>query len=185
MKFKQFQNTVYNKALGADVVRQSQAYDHVLAESADGRVFVDGSETLFSSLEEAIESFKQQRIQEDIQQEIQNELYEEMSDIIVADIIKKHHDVKVTDTLIESYVELASSKLFTTDPVAQDIRKYNKLDQVLEGHLDYKLNDGSVIIITEGTQRRINNIFNQHQDIIEYMRESKDNFLDVLDQIEE
>lgn len=185
MNFRQFQNTVYHKVLGSDVNRQTQSYGHVITESVDGRVFVDNSETLFSSLEEAIESFKQQKVQEDIQQEIQNELYEEMSDIIVADIIKKHHDVKVTDTLIESYVELASSKLFTTDPVAQDIRKYNKLDQMIEGRLDYKLNDGTVIIITESTQQRINNVFDQHQDIIEYMRESKENFLDVLNQIEE
>lgn len=185
MKFKQFQNTVYQKVLGADVARQSQAYDHVVTECVDGRVFVNGSETSFSSLEEVVDSFKQQRIQEEIQQEIQSELYEEMSDNVIADIIKTHHKVKVTDTLIESYVELASSKLFTTDPVAHDIRKYNKLDQVLEGRFDYQLNDGSTMIITEETQSRINNVFGQHQDVIEYMRESKDNFLDVLNQLED
>lgn len=185
MKFKQFQNTVYNKALGTDVARQSLAYDHIVTECVDGRILVDGSETLFSSLEEAVDSFKQQKIQDEIQQEIQTELYKEMSDNIVADIIKSRHEVKVTDTLIESYVELASSKLFTTDPVAHDIRKYNKLDQMLEGRFDYKLNDGSTIVITEQTQTRINNVFGQHQDVIEYMRESKDNFLDVLNQLEE
>lgn len=185
MNFKQFHNTVYTKALGADVARQSQAYEHIITECVNGRVFVDNSETSFSSLEEAVDSFKQQRIQDDIQQEIQTELYREMSDNVVADIISTHHDVKVTDTLIESYVELASSKLFTTDPVAHDIRKYNKLDQVLEGRLDYVLNDGSTVIITEGTQQLINNKFGQHQDVIEYMRESKDTFLDVLNLIEE
>ena len=106
-----------------------------------------------------------------------------MSDNIVANIITKHHNVRVTDTLVESYVELASSKLFTTDPVAHDIRRFNKLDSLVEGHFDYVLDDGSTVVITEETQQRINKVFGHHQDVIEYMRESQDNFLDVLDQL--
>lgn len=149
-------------------------------------MLVDRAETLFSSIDEAISHIKQHIIQEDIQKEIQQDVYEDMPDVTVADIIKEHHDgVRITDTLIESYVELASSKLFTTDPVAQDIRKLNKLDCVVEGRVDYVLNDGSKIIITEGAQEKINKLFRQHPDVVEYMRESVDNFLSVFDQIEE
>ena len=186
MQFKQFSNSLYGKATGCDIKTQTLCYDYTVAETTDGKVFVNRELTDFTSLEEAVSNIKQDKIQEDIQREIQLELYEEMSDNKVADIIRKHHtDIKITDTLIESYVELASSKLFTSDPVAQDIRKFNKLDRLVEGHFDYKLNDGTTIVISESAQQQLNNIFGKHQDVIEYMRESQENFLSVLNQVEE
>lgn len=186
MKFRQFHNSVFATLAGADVQRQVSCYGCTVVETVDGTVLVDMQPTEFESLEEAVDTIKQQKLQEDIQYEIQQELYEEMSSNRVADIIRKHHNnIKITDTLIESYIELASSKLFTTDPVAQEIRKFNKLDRLIEGHFDYKLNDGTRIVISESTQQQINNVFGQHQDVVEYMRESQDNFLSVLNQIEE
>lgn len=186
MDFKQFQSQVYESVVGAEVQSQISIYGQIITETVEGRIFVDGVETSFVSLEEARENIKQHKINEDIQRAIQQELYESMSDNKIADLIKEHHGrIKVTDTLIESYVELASSKLFTTDPVAQSIRKFNKLDRLIEGRLDYKLNDGTSIVITEETQEKLNNVFGQHNDVVEYMRESKENFLSVLNQIEE
>ena len=105
--------------------------------------------------------------------------------ICIASIIKEYHEIKVTDTLIESYIELASSKIFTIDPVVQDIRKLNKLDVVVENKLHYQLNDGSVVAINEATQSLLTNLLQDQKEIIEYMRESKDNFLHVLERIEE
>lgn len=186
MNFKQFHKQVRSAIVGSDVNRQTYFHDHTIVETVDGKVFIDQSPSDYGSLEEAKEHVRQQLIQEDIQREIQKELYEEMSNNKVADIIRTHHsDVKVTDTLIESYVELASSKIFTTDPVAQDIRNFNKIDRLIEGKLDYKLNDGSVVMIDEGTQTMINNIFGHHKEVIDYMRESKENFLSVVNQLEE
>ena len=43
-------------------------------------------------------------------EEVTKEIYEEIPNAKVAEIIKEYHEVKVTDTLIESYLELASSK---------------------------------------------------------------------------
>jgi len=184
MKLKQFQQSLYAKKVGVDIKCQTQAYGCHLYETVDGQVFVNGMLTKWSSLEEAKHQIKQIKIQEDIQKEIQQELYEEMSYSKIAEIIRNHHNVKITDTLVESYVELASSKIFTADPVAQDIRKFNKLDRIVEGKIEYKLNDGSIVAIDECTQDLINNVFGQHTDVIEYMRENKDNFLDVINQIE-
>lgn len=186
MHFSKFLNLIEHKASGFDIETQTTCYGHLVQQTTEGVVLLDRAETLFGSIDEAVEHIKQQMIQEDIQKQIQHDIYEEMPDITVADIIKEHHEgVRVTDTLIESYVELASSKLFTTDPVAQDIRKLNKLDCVVEGRVDYVLNDGSKIVITEGAQEKINKLFGQHLDVVEYMRESVDNFLSVFDQIEE
>jgi hypothetical protein len=186
MNFRQFQSSIYAAVTGGDVSRHRMYRGHNITETVDHRVYIDCNRTQFRCLEEAIDNIEQQNTQQDVQREIQQQLYEQLSYNQIANIIKKYHnDVKITDTLIESYIELASSKLFTTDPVAQQIRNLNALDRLIEGHVDYKLNDGTVVVITDSVQQRINNVFGQHQDVVEYMRESKQNFLNVLNLLEE
>ncbi len=118
-------------------------------------------------------------------EEVAKEIYEEIPNTKVAEIIKEYHDVKVTDTLIETYLEVASSNTFSVDPVICELRKYNKLDRLIEGKLNYTLNDGSVIAINEATQDYLNKLLSNQTEIIEYMRESKENFLYVLSKLEE
>ena len=118
-------------------------------------------------------------------EEVTKETYNDIPDTKVAEIIKEYHNVKVTDTLIESYIELASSNTFSVDPVICELRKYNKLDRLVEGKLDYTLDDGSIIAINEATQDYLNKLLQNQTEIIEYMRESKVNFLKVLEQIGE
>lgn len=118
-------------------------------------------------------------------EEVTKEIYEEIPNTKVAEIIKEYHDVKVTDTLIESYVELASSNIFSVDPVICELRKYNKLDCLVEGKLNYTLNDGSVVAIDESTQDYLNKLLQNQNEIIEYMKESKQNFLYVLERLGE
>lgn len=120
-----------------------------------------------------------------VMEEVAKETYEEIPHIKVAEIIKEHHDIRVTDTLIESYVELASSNIFSVDPVVCELRKFNKLDRLVEGKINYTLNDGNVIAIDEATQEYLNKLLQNQIEIIEYMRESKENFLNVLEQIGE
>lgn len=120
-----------------------------------------------------------------LEEQASKELYEELSDKTIANIIKEHHDIKVTDTLVESYKELASSRSFSVDPVVQGIRSLNKLDRLIENKLHYVLNDESVVAISVRTQERLNNLLQNQTEIIEYMRESKENFMHVLRKIEE
>ena len=120
-----------------------------------------------------------------LEEQAKKELYEELSDNTIANIIKEHHDIKVTDTLIESYKELASSHKFSVDPVVQGIRSLNKLDRLVENKLHYVLGDDSIVAISEATQERLNNLLQNQTEIIEYMRESKENFMHVLTKIEE
>lgn len=178
MNFKQFQKALYESVLRYDVKQRISYYGSVIIETAD-TVIVNGKPTKFKSIKEAKQSIDQEKTLNSI------DLYEDIPQHKVADIIRTYHDVKVTDTLIESYIELAASKMFTTDKVAQDIRKFNKLDYVLEGRIDYKLDDGSVVIIKEETQGKINKLFDDQPDIIQYMRESKDNFINVVSQLKD
>lgn len=183
MNFKEFQQQALSAALGSDVSRRAFSHGHHIVETVEG-VFVDGEETCFLSLEEATSRIENTVLQEKVLHAVQQDLYEELSYNKVADIIRKYHDVKVTDTLIESYVELASSKMFTVDPVANDIHRFNSLDRLIEGHFDYLLDDGTRVVISEGVQGQLNNIFKNHPDVIQYMRESSENFLDVINLLE-
>jgi hypothetical protein len=128
---------------------------------------------------------EQEKQNNSLVEEVTKEIYEEIPNTRVAEIIKEHHNVKITDTLIESYIELASSNIFSVDPVICELRKYNKLDTLVEGKLNYTLNDGSVIAINEATQDYLNKLLHNQNEIIEYMRESKQNFLYVLERIGE
>lgn len=182
MYFKQFQNHIRNTQTGAEVLSQCSCYGSTIVETVDG-IFINNSLTDFTNLEEAKQHIRNLVVQQSINEQITQELYEELSPVVIADIITNHHNIRVTDTLIESYIELASSKIFTLDPVVKDIKTFNKLDTVLENHLDFILEDGSKIIVSNDTLQHINNTFGEHADVIEYMRESKENFLSVLSQM--
>lgn len=178
MYYKQFTKSIS----GADITIRS--YGHLI-QSIDGNIFVDNEQTDFESLEEARKYIKNKHCSEAIETEIIEKQYEEISENRIANIIKEHHDIKVTDTLIESYLELASSKIFTVDPVVQEIRKLNKLDSLIENKVHYELQDGSIVAIDEQTQEQLNNLLAIHKDVVEYMRESKDNFFNVVNKIKE
>jgi len=128
---------------------------------------------------------EQEELNASLVEEVTKEIYEEIPNNKIVQIIKEHHDVKVTDTLIETYIELASSNIFSVDPVICELRKINKLDTLVEGKLNYTLDDGSVIAINEATQEYLNKLLQNQNEIIEYMRESKENFLCVLEKLEE
>ena len=159
---------------GADLVEQTHYFGSALALSSDGKVYIDNELTEFESLDEA-RSFVKHK---DIGNEISKEIYEEILENKIANIIREEHKVKVTDTLVESYIDLASSKLFTTDKVVQRIRELNRHDSILENKLHYVLNDGSTVAIDVGTQEYLNSILDQ--EVVEYMREGKENFINAL-----
>lgn len=169
----------------SDVVESVRSYMRLIEKTSEDKVLVDGEETEFVTIEEARQYIKEKHLSEKLELEISNELYEEISENTVANIIKEHHDVKVTDTLIENYIQLASSRMFSTDPVVQEIRKLNKLDTLVEGKLHYVLDDDNIIAISETTQERLNTLLQNQTEVVQYMRESKENFMHVLELIEE
>jgi hypothetical protein len=176
MKFQQFTKQLKETLCGTQIQEESVCHGHSIILATDGKVFVDNKETELTSIEEAKQYINQILLEEELSQE----LYEEIPQIKIAELINEYHDTKVTDTLIEEYIELASSKQFIADPVIQEIRKINSVDNLIEGKIDYKLNDGSIVAIDESTNIRINNILAQHSDVADYMRESKENFLNVI-----
>lgn len=185
MNYRKFTINMYSNLLDSEVDNVCFAYGNTILES-NSRVIVNFRETEFSTLEEAKQYLRQQQDQRDIYEEIQKEQYQTMSATKIAEIIRTHHkNIRVTDTLIESYVELASSKVFTVDDVAFNLRQLNSIDRIIEGYVDYKLSDGSTVLISNQKQQDINNKLKQHHDVVSYMRESKENFLEVLNLLED
>jgi hypothetical protein len=176
----------FTKSIKAsDVVESVRSFGNLIEMKQDGTVSINGDATEHKSLDEARKYIKSKIFSEKLEAQISNEIYEEISENRIAQIIKEHHDIKVTDTLIESYIALASSKIFTLDPVVFDIRKMNKLDVVVENKIHYELNDKSVVAIDITTQESLNNLLNSQTEVVEYMRESKENFMRVIEQIKE
>ena len=99
---------------------------------------------------------------------------------IVNLVSKYHSSVKITDTIVESYLELASSNLFTVDPVLLEIKQRSSS---LPGKIEHRLNDGSVVAIDEETQRILNTLLDDKYQIVEYMRESKENFMRIIKEV--
>jgi hypothetical protein len=152
-------------------------YDKKVRIGKDLSVVVDGHKVNceVESLEEARLYAKRyietQKLLEDIDTTVPEEK--------VAYYIRKHHNVdKITDTLVESYIELASSNLFSVDPVVAEIKERSAV--TFSGKLEYKLNDGSMVAINEDTQQTLNKLLQNHNEVVDYMRESKENFMHIL-----
>lgn len=184
--YNNFRRSLTGCLIQSDVKSQTVCYGHSIVEDVKGHVFVDYKLKSANSLQEAATQIKQQELYQDIHRQIQQDLYEEISLQKVADIIHRHHvDIKITDTLVESYIKIAASKLFTTDPVVAELRQLNTLDRVVEGYVDFIINDGTTIVISESVQQQLNNLFGSHPDVVDYIRENRDNFLNVLNQLED
>lgn len=176
MNFQQFTKRMKENVCGASIQLEDECLGHNIILSNDGKVFVDFKETQLTSIEEARQYIEQIKFEEEIAQE----LYEEIPAVKIANLIKEHHNIKVTNKLIETYIELASSKTFSVDPVVSGIRSLNSVGSIIENKIDYTLNDGSVVVISEETQENLNSLLEDKYQLVEYMCESKDNFMHVL-----
>lgn len=110
------------------------------------------------------------------------EIYESLPYGRVAPIIEKYSDDRITDTLIEKYIDLASQRKFTFDPIIFEIRKLNKFDNnIIEGKLNFTLDDESIIVISENTYFFIKNSLEENIEGFNFMKASKDNFMKVFE----
>ena len=176
MNFQQFTKRMKEGVCGTKIQMEDVCHGHTIILSEDGKVYVDFKETQLTSIEEAKSYIEMIKFEEEIAQE----LYEEIPAVKIANLIKEHHDIKVTNKLIETYIELASSKTFSVDPVVSGIRSLNSIGSIIENKIDYTLDDGSVVVISEETQDMLNSLLEDKYQLVEYMRESKDNFMHVL-----
>ena len=180
MNYLQFSKTIKDNLSGAEVTEQVTFGADTIIKTVNDDILVNYKQTEFTSIEEAKQHIQEMQLQEEVIQEI----YDNIDHNVVATLIREgHHNIKVTDTLIESYIDLAAAKLFSVDPVIQNIRSLNVIESLIENKIDYKLNDGSIVAIDEDTQDLLNALLIDRQDIVEHMRANKENFLQVVREI--
>jgi|SRR5687768_1702081 len=115
-----------------------------------------------------------------ITESIITEVYESLPYGRVASIIEDHHNVKVTDTLVEKYIEFASKKRFTFDSVALEIRNLNKFDNIIEGKIEFILEDHTSVFVSNNNFIKMKELIGENQEAIDFMNKTKENFLNVF-----
>lgn len=96
----------------------------------------------------------------------------------VAEYIAKHSDDIITDELVESYIQKASSTDFNVEPIITEIKVGQAKE--LRNKLDYVLKDGTKIAISEENQILLNSLLKDKDEIVSHMSENKNNFIEVL-----
>lgn len=116
---------------------------------------------------------------------LEQEEYRNISTDKIALLIQEYHNEKITNTLIESYIKLASSKIFYPDPVIIEMRKLNQFSRVVNDKFDFILDDGNVVAVNEETLNKLNNIEDSlKSETFTYMQENIENFLTIIKAIE-
>lgn len=119
-----------------------------------------------------------------INEEINNDNYHYIVEKLLPNIIKKHNNrIMITENIIKSYSNKLTKKEFTGDNILFEMRKLNKLDNIIPNKIDYILKDNSRIFIDYKTQEIINNVLGEHIDIIDYMKQNITNFSQTINQI--
>lgn len=113
------------------------------------------------------------------------EVYQSIPYGKIASIISEYHDTKISDTLIENYLQQATSRKLSFDPVVLEIRKLNKFDNtVFEGNLEFVLNDGSTVVMSHASYKELNEALEtlgQNDEVVNFILDSKDNLMKVFE----
>ena len=96
----------------------------------------------------------------------------------IAECISRHSDTEITDKLVEEYMNKASETDFNIDPILTEI-KSGSINE-LRNKLDYVLEDGTKIAISEENQILLNSLLKGKDEIVSHMSENKQNFMEVL-----
>lgn len=175
ISFSKFRNELREQR---DILDSFYAEDCYVQITSDNQIVVDGEYIGdCTNLEEArsyvIKYIANKKIVENIDSVIPEEK--------LVKLIQRYHNIdKVTSNLVESYIELASSNLFTLDPVITEMKTVD-----IVGKLVYTLEDGSKVAINESTFERLKNLLDDKYQIVEYMRKSKENFVHVVKELKE
>lgn len=184
ISFKQLKQTILESLYCEPIHNHTMCFGHNIVETVSGRVFVDGTEVEYDTLNEAVSHITSEMYYQHINNDVTSYSYDMLPESLVVKLIKEQHpDAKISDTLIESYIQVAASKQFCIDPVVLQIREANKVGQLVEGYVDCQLEDGSTITIKPDVQKMINTTLHEQHDVVNFMKQSKENFLSILRQL--
>lgn len=184
-------NQSYNKfisKLSNTIVKESISfskyyYGYKIDATISNKIYINKKLTSYTNINEAL-SYIDSKKYSNVYSEINRDNYNYIQKNLLSDIIHKYsNNIKITENLLETYINKVKNKEFTSNKILSEIRKINKLGSKFSNKIDYILEDGSQVIIDIDTQEDINRLFENHTDIIEYMKENKQNFVKVINQI--
>lgn len=165
-----------------DIRDQFVYSDHKVVLTSDLEISIDGKPVSigqFDSIDEAREFAKSFIDNSKLVNEVKT-----IPDHVIIGLVRKHHEsVKVTSKLIESYSKFAQEKTFALDPVITEMKKNDITN--FQNKLEFRLDDGSMVAIDEDTHDKLCNLYEDKYSVVEYMRESKENFMHIIKQLEE
>lgn len=178
-QYKQFVCDVNAAILQTEITESVYYFGHTISLDEANNVYIDGMVYEGNSIDDG-KLLVDNKI---IENQVSNQLQSYDTNVIVEAVInaaKQHNNIRLTNTIVSNYIEILESKQFTIDPVVLSVKQQS----LVEGRYDYILDDGNTVVISEQLQDTINNIFQDYPDVINYMRSSVDNFLNVIDQLE-
>lgn len=179
MNYYQFSRKLKQTLSGMEIRESLQYFGTSIDRTVDDVILVNNEITEFKSLYEAKNNIKYSEQAKNIVKGLYEQVYTD-NKLKIADIIKEEHGIKVTNNIIDQYIDLATSKSFTTDPVVFRLREMNQYDSIIENKTHYILEDGSCVAINNQTQKVINNLLENKTDVIEFMNKGSENFLNIL-----
>lgn len=116
--------------------------------------------------------------------QIKDDIFKATPKHLVADVIAINYpEARITDKLIESYLELAATKEFTLDKTIHEIRKLDSFVE-FEDKVTFMLEDDSCVVISNELYTTICKSIN-NESTIQFMRKNKENFINCIDIIKE
>jgi hypothetical protein len=182
MYYSQFSKKLKETVSGMGIQECTHYFGNTIQITNDNTILINNEVTQFRNLSEAKNHIKYSEQAKDIINNLYEEFFSE-NILKIADVIKEEHNIKVTNKIVEQYIKIASDKSFSIDPVVSNIREMNEFDSIINGKIHYILEDESVIAIDIQTQQDINNLLENKVEVVEFMKESSDNFLKILDVI--
>ncbi len=104
------------------------------------------------------------------------------SDIIVA--LKENESYRITERTVELFKEAIEQKLFVPSNAMLELRE-SVGGLPYHTKIDYKLSDGSVVLLDTETNRLLNSLIDvrEHYELIQYMVSNSTNFVSVVEQL--
>lgn len=150
----------------------------------DDKSYIIGNSKSFNSIEECKKYIDERYISERLEKQALIKSLQSISEKELISIFNRNDVFEISSNLVNEKFELAASKEFTIDPIVNDLRKINS-NVILEGKIQYILNDSSNVFIDYSTLSSLQELLKDKENIIQQMKESKENFIYVVKRLGE
>jgi hypothetical protein len=180
MNYSNFVNHIKTTLYGLPIQKEYRLGENIIGLSEDLCIFVNYKKTDFKSIEEAKNSI----LEHELNEKLKIALYRNIPNENIINIIKEYHDIRITNTLIESYLNMAIDKVFMIDEAVIELRNFAGAAKPIN-KIDFVLNDGSTVAINENTFEMLRVYLNDKYKLIDFMRESSENFKHIVSLVKE